>query len=604
MNYQLDPVGVGSNYPFGDKMMKAKFPRSAFDWSHDHVFTMANAGLLMPVFFDEVLPASDYSFSVNSLIRVLPQVVPLYSRQWSYIHGFYIPYSAIWNMASVYFTKGYNGKRLIKKPTIKDYLDVNPTLATKWNNYVTKPGDLFTMLDIPSGFKVSDFAAQFTILPFVALALIYKHFFLNKNLYIEDRRWLPDDDADFRIGSDGNLISNKYAIATQGPIDLFENYFRDYQQDYFTSALPFQQRGDAPVLNVGSPTGSITIPAQTVTNGSFTLRILNQGGTVTRDGYPTIRKTWTGSSQNGAGVYSGSDGVDIVYMDQNALSAGLLLNNAQNNDHFGSMNVRVPIPAQTIPFSVGGVGFTLDQFRNLAVAQSELERMARTDGSYFEFGLTFFGEAARYAQDYRPTYFGGTIQQLAFSEVVQNSESTDNSPLGSYAGHGIVSNSGNLGSFHSDEHGYAMCLLSIMPESYYSQGVDKKWTRLTQAEEFLPGRDKLGLTPIYERELYFQANAVKDGDLFAYQNPFDDYRYKKNRISGKIADKTNLSFSPYTQGRIFTEAPTYSEQFFKANNIRKDYLAAPTEDAYTGRISFNIRAVEPLSFTGEPAPIV
>lgn len=592
MNYQLDPVGVGSNYPFGDKMMKAKFPRSGFDWSHDHVFTMANAGLLMPVFFDEVLPASDYSFSANSLIRVLPQVVPLYSRQWSYIHGFYIPYSAIWNMAGVYFTKGYNGKRIIKKPTIKDYLDANPSLSTKWSNYVTKPGDLFTMLDIPSGFKVSDFAASFTVLPFVALALIYKHYFLNKNLYIEDRRWLPDDDADFRIGSDGNLISNKYATTEQGPIDLFENYFRDYQQDYFTSALPFQQRGEAPVLSISGnnvPRQDIPLGVKNA-DGSFSYNGLQSGIALENvGGNPCIFFNYNTSSG------ASSNGYEIHVPPSTGTVTGVRVASDVPSTTYG---ISVP------PISFNGFGFTLDQFRNLAVSQAELERMARTDGSYFEFGLTFFGEAARYAQDYRPTYFGGTIQQLAFSEVVQNSESTESSPLGSYAGHGIVSNSGSLGSFHSDEHGYAMCILSIMPESYYSQGVDKKWTRLTQAEEFLPGRDKLGLTPIYERELYFRADADLDGDLFAYQNPFDDYRYKKNRISGKIADKTNLSFSPYTQGRIFTEAPTYSKQFFKANNIRKDYLAAPTEDAYTGRISFNIRAVEPLSFTGEPVPIV
>ena len=184
------------------------------------------------------------------------------------------------------------------------------------------------------------------------------------------------------------------------------------------------------------------------------------------------------------------------------------------------------------------------------------------------------------------------------------SSSVSNSPLGSYAGHGIISDNGYLGHLHSDEHGYLMILLSVMPDTYYSQGIPKMFTRLTQAEEFLPDRDKLGLTAIFNKELYVSGSRDTDNDVFAYQNPFDEYRYKENVISGKIADSSNRSFFPYTQARVFTSTPTYSESFFRADDVRKDYLASPTEDAYSGRIRFNIRAVEPLSFTGAPAPII
>ena len=230
--------------------------------------------------------------------------------------------------------------------------------------------------------------------------------------------------------------------------------------------------------------------------------------------------------------------------------------------------------------------------------------MARTDGTFAQFGLTFFGEKSRNSNDYYVTFVGGTYRSIAFSEVLQMSSSVSNSPLGSYAGHGMISDNGYLGHLHSDEHGYLMVLLSVMPDVYYSQGIPKMFTRLTQAEEFLPDRDKLGLTAIFNKELFVSGSKDTDNDVFAYQNPFDEYRYKENVISGKIADSTNRSFFPYTQARIFGSTPTYSESFFRADDVRKDYLASPTEDAYSGRIRFNIRAVEPLSFTGNPSPVI
>lgn len=586
MNYGLDSADSGSNYQFGDKMMKPSMARTGFDWSCLNSLTIENAGLLIPIFFDEVLPSSSYDIQVQALLRVLPQVVPLYSRQRLYIHAFGARYSDLFKDAGVYITKGFNGNNILKKPVLTaDMLD--PELFPNGMNTVITAGSLFDYLDLPIGKKLSELG-EINALPFMMYVSIWKNYFMNKNLYINNRYWLPNDDADFRLTLSNGVASNTTGVAGSGdgePKVYFGSIlYRDYPQDYFLSALPFAQRGETPKLQI-SNAGQNFIPLLVEQDEESSVYFAGTSSEL--DTFTSIGLTRSPLANGGRtysiGVNNGINFVGNPHLQFNG-SASL------DGTH------RLGIYAQ--------LGFTLDDFRQLAIAQQELERMARTDGSFFEFGLTFFGKASKNAVDYRPQYIGGTYQNIVFSEVLQTSSSTDASPLGSYGGHGITSMSGSLGHYETDEHGYIMIIASIMPDVYYSQGLDKKWTRLTQSEEFISGRDKMGLIPIFNKELFVSGNATKDNDLFAYQNPFDEYRYKPSRIHGKIADPASKSFFPYTQSRKFTFTPTYSRSFFKADDIRKDYLTAPTEDAYSAQFKFSIRAVEPLSYTGSPAPVV
>lgn len=589
-------------------------------------FSLNNAGLLLPVFCSEVLPNSDYDVKIDMLLRVLPQIVPLYSNQTYYMYLFYARYSDLYQRANTYMTKGYNGATVLKKPTLSsDNLAVAGGL-----DYVVQPGDLFNCLGYQIGRKLSDFG-ELNALPVFMYEKIYNDYFINNNLHIEDRVRLPDDPGDFRLDDNGAIISNKYANTNFPAVKYGVLRYRDYAQDYFTSSLPFQQRGNAPTLSFSGSLSSIpfssikfdvTSPFDD-SGATATFRHMSgrtQGGenqwlALTGDSGTDAPVGFDfggnfGSNHLTTGSYSQYKYGNSIEADtasalalrfsglQTRSDSGLIkLTGFKALDGSGSVNV-------TDSVSLIG-GFTLDEFRNLAVASAELERMARTDGSFAEFGITFFGEASRNAKDFYVQFVGGTYRKIAFSEVLQTSAgSSGQTPLGAYAGHGIISDNGYLGHVHTDEHGYLMAILSVMPDVYYTQGLPKMHSRLTQSEEFLPGRDKLGLTAIFNKELYVTGTKSTDNDLFAYQTPFDEYRYKENRIIGKIADPSNLSFYPYTQARAFTSTPTYSESFFKADKVRKDYLAAPTEDAYTGKIHFFIRAVEPLSFKGTPSPVV
>ena len=609
MNKLLEPVDNGSNYPFRDKLLPARQGRSGFNWSHNRVFTLENAGLLLPVFCSEVLPNSDYDISADLLLRVLPQVVPLYSDQKYYLYAFYARYSDLWSSAQTYMTKGFSGNEILKKPI----LSASNVAMHSGMNYVVKPGDIFDCFGFQKGMKLSDFG-EINALPFMMYEKIYTDYFMNNNLHINDRVRLPNDSSEFRLADDGTIISNKYSTNLIDPVKLCELHYRDYSSDYFTTALPFQQRGNAPTLEFTTSGGNVT--AELMNVDSLFAQTARLGyANAYQDGISTLRGYFQkpdNTTTNG-NIFSSTSGnisnylnSDIAVPDGDHNLVGLSSNGVTGriDGGFGASNLTGGnVTLKKLSGLLNG-SFTLDQFRNLAVDTAELERMARTDGTFAQFGITFFGESSRNSNDYYVTFVGGTYRSIAFSEVLQMSSSVSNSPLGSYAGHGMISDDGYLGHLHSDEHGYLMVLLSVMPDVYYSQGIPKMFSRLTQAEEFLPDRDKLGLTAIFNKELFVSGTKDLDNDVFAYQNPFDEYRYKENIISGKIADANNHSFFPYTQARLFHSTPTYSQEFFVADDVRKDYLASPSEDAYSGRIRFNIRAVEPLSFTGNPAPII
>ena len=608
MNNLLEPINNGSNYPFRDKLLQARQGRSGFNWSHNRVFTLENAGLLLPVFCSEVLPNSDYDISADLLLRVLPQVVPLYSDQKYYLYAMYARYSDLWSSAQTYMTKGFSGDEILTKPV----LSASNVGLDGGMDYVVKSGDIFDCFGFQKGKKLSEFG-EINALPFMMYEKIYTDYFMNNNLHINDRVRLPNDPSDFRLSDDGIVISNKYATEAYPAIKLCQLHYRDYSSDYFTTALPFQQRGKAPTMDFtfsGGVISSSDLSADKLEAYSARLGFKgsNKGENVGSLKFNFAdRNTFYPVELYSAGGSVGQHNIYTVSSNPSDLSAtGVSYDGVTGltNGGFGAQNVvGNNISLSNISGNLTG-SFTLDEFRNLAVATAELERMARTDGTFAQFGLTFFGEKSRNSNDYYVTFVGGTYRSIAFSEVLQMSSSVNNSPLGSYAGHGMISDNGYLGHLHTDEHGYLMILLSVMPDVYYSQGIPKMFTRLTQAEEFLPDRDKLGLTAIFNKELYVSGSKDTDNDVFAYQNPFDEYRYKENVISGKIADSTNRSFFPYTQARLFNSTPTYSESFFRADDVRKDYLASPTEDAYSGRIRFNIRAVEPLSFTGAPSPVI
>lgn len=608
-----EKIDSGSNYNFPDKMEMGRTPRSVFNLSHRHSTTVDNCGVIFPIAWFEYVPTDSFSLSCKHFMRVLPQVVPLLSNQRIFIHAFACDYSDLQSDFEILLTKGYNGN-IIKKlaPLTTDNIDSE---IYDSGNGIVEPCSLGDYLGLPQGALYSDLISTgITALPFMMFESIYKNYYLNKNYYIENRNWLPDDPETFRLNENGVLASNtddEHPKVTFGKL-----HYRDYPDDYFTSCLPFAQRGDRPMLSAFlsgqgmfdsvplTLNGMIQTPSAPGVDNVLKLSPITQNNDLIStdvSGYPVGRYSLglaIGQAPNQSSLkpenagevpvfvtpYNGTTSWNVDNLQDAVSKSGQLVANALNNGLSGTISL--------------GIG--LEEIRQLARAQVELEKMARTDGSYAEFGLTFFGVKPK-TRDCRPIYIGGTYSSISFTEVLQTSASTVSSALGQIAGHGIsVDNSGFLGNFSANAFGMIMIVGTIMPDVFYHQGLDKKWTRKYQSELYLPERSKMGLQPVLNQEIYYTGTKQTDEDLFGYQNPFDDLRYIQNRISGKLADFNNLSFSPYTQARHFNSLPTLSQSFALADDVRKDYLFAPSENAYLIDFQLGIRAVRPIPY--KPIP--
>lgn len=596
----------GSNYQgFADEAPKANPPRSVFDLSYLHT-TTCNEGMLVPVGIWEVLPDSDYDFDVQALIRVQPLEVPVMSRLRAFFHTYFLPYADLWKHWKSFYSKGHS----------RTYTNVLPRLmpdaATTTNNarlYLSGvepvPGytsgferianDHLTLLDYifntgtikrtsvtgTSGnveyYNTSVYLQTgFNLLIPFAYQHIFRDYYLPANIYRNNTEWFPDDPHDF-ILNDYDEDDTYHTVTPSGLKceDLFVLRYRNWTDDYFTSATTTPVYGDEPSL--------------TLTGASRILPV----DTFYPSEHPYLPSPDGAYHSVGIGARNGVAGINTAWDNNITFMANRVLGVDLSGQPIGS--------------------FTVEQLRVLAVNQLAIEKMTRTDGSYREFVRAFFGDYPKSDTDTRAQYIGGTYQPIVVSEVLQTSESSQQSPLGESAGHAVSASSGNIGHLHTTEYGVVMTIMSIMPDTIYYQGQERWFAEdLTQEDYFLSGREQLGPQYIRNRELFnelpsslkSQFTSNPDG-IFGYQGRFDHYRYRQNRISGWIADPSWVNYFSYTQARSFSNYPTLTDSFLSTKGtIRAEMFTSPAEPHFIVQVANQCRAVQPLPYKAIPANIL
>lgn len=628
---QLESFDSGSNYNFREEMMDPLNARAAFDMSFRTLGTTAEDGVLQTIALLDTLPGDTWTINFNELLRSLPTVVPLESRKRQYIYAFWNRMGDLWNEWNTFAKKGFDGNYNIKTPVLKEGINTSKIgssagsieyqmkmraagfNATWENENAIQSTSMGENMGLPHNYTQETHgtpsitlyanrsnaekfisgntnAHEITALPFMQKMRIWRDYFVNKDYFINDRVILPHDDAEFRLNTNGELISAKNngdrvifdfytkkrdltisnSSGFSGKNYIFGEPYHEFPKDRFTSAKPFLQRGKAPTLEYE----------------------------ISADGLPLYFKDGTTEYEvKGIGTSS---------------SAGILMNTVGGTN--AKMMINGPAGALTddstlIAKGTGNIQLDIKMadLRKLAIDQTELEKMARTDGSYAEFGLTFFGKVSKNAYDFKPVYIGGTYKEIVFSEVVQTSES-GTTPMGSYTGHSTSSHGDNIGSIDCDDYGYIQIISCIMPDVIYSEGLADHWDRLWQKDLYLPERAKIGVTALLNKRCYFDYELTSTAEdynngLFAYQNYGDNYRYHENEVHGAMAEGYNTQFLSYTQSRILAGQQNWGREFALAsnNNIRMDYLAAPTLPSFTYDIHLGIRAVRKIPYRPIPA---
>lgn len=616
MNNRLSSFNVkdkGSNYPFNKSAPKAVPPRSLFDLSYLNSFT-AVQGALIPFYFQHSLMNEDYTFGNEAVCRVVnPPTVPLLSRQRIYFHLYWCSYTQLWKKAHIFFDKG----RLTMTPPESILL---PTFSAVRGD-VAKRGSLFDYLGINvvnNGNEVA--TVEVPALKFMMYLKVWRDYYCNKRIFsawlkrqyqTTSKEWyrilgeflFPADDEDFRIGSS----QWDAFIANADCLSFFTSLkYRDWTDDYFTTMqMTPLYSDDVPSIDFGASTPDIESEFYSLA-GQYSNGFNVPNGNVAKFNGTVGFNFFADNAPNDLGnfgVLKDNDSTSKTFypVGSNAPTKWLDGTDGRSGSIIDAMNNTFGIRSKSGELSLQS-SLTIDKIRNCMAETIILEKLAKTDGTYGEYARAMFGERPKSAYDMRPTFVGGTYQPIVFSQVVSTAVSkkdTEIKPQGSVTGLGLSSAEGFIGKHHSDDYGIYLGVMSIMPDTYYCQGLQREDTYQTSDDFYLPERAGLGMQAVLQDELYNTADS--HNIVLGYQNRYDELRYRANEVHGKVADDNNESFSPYVQTRIFKSAPTLSPEFLTTkDNIPNKWLSSAEEVPYIIQVANKVRAVRPVPYKAVP----
>ena len=245
--------------------------------------------------------------------------------------------------------------------------------------------------------------------------------------------------------------------------------------------------------------------------------------------------------------------------------------------------------------------FNVSDLRLAFQIQKWMERNARGGARYTEYLNNHFGVSPRDERLQRPEYLGGTKLPLMVSEVLQTSE-TGTTPQGTMAGHGLSAGRDFCATYRAEEFGLIMGIMSIMPRTAYSQGINRQWLRTTRYDFYSPEWAHLSEQAIIRAELYANSVSGDNTTVFGYQGRYNEMRSKQNMLCSLMRYGVSGSLAFWHIGRNFASAPSLNETFIRCVP-RKDYLAAPSQPACIVNIANIIKAIRPMPVEPNPGLI-
>ena len=488
--------------------------RSRFDRSSEHK-TAYNASELIPFMVDEVLPGDTITGDFSHVTRMTTPIAPVMDEAFMDVYAFFVPCRLVWYHWREFW--GENRQTHWEQPTEYTIPQITSPASTGWDI-----GSLADYMGIPTGVA----GLSVNALPFRCYAKICTDWFIDENLK-DPVMYNMDDSTVAGINYDANNYD--YTTDTQ----LGAKPFKVAKvHDYFTSALPEPQKGpdveiplgnNAPVI-YGDAVGTYTTDTNLSGKGVqlFTYNIPNTQDMRTLAG--TAESPSTTQAQNKVNTLQ----VDL----SNATAA------------------------------------TINQLRQAFAVQRFYEAQARGGSRYIEFLKNIFGVTSPDARQQRSEYIGGKRFQINMDQVLQTSSTDATSPQGNTAAFSCTINSDNLFTYSATEHGYIFVLGCIRTNHSYQQGIEKFWNRKKWTDFYVPQFANLGEMPILNKEIYAQGSSVVDADgnivdeqVFGYQEAWADYRYKPNRISGKLRSQASGTLDVWHYGDYYTSLPQLSSEW-------------------------------------------
>lgn len=547
--------------------------RTKFDRSHVYKTTF-NSGKLIPVFVDEVLPGDTTRMSINYFARLATPIKPIMDNIYLDWFFFFVPNRLVWEHWQNF---------CFEQEDPDDSTDyVIPTVTATGNSENAYIGSLWDYFGLPV--NTSGNLSGISALPFRGVYLIWNEWFRDENL---------QKSVKIQKG-DTNEVLNSARSAEQ-PSWVFTSDTkivpglacppRGKRHDYFTSALPWTQKG--PGVSIGLA-GTATLVDPSPVTGYFVAQANTDLGAAQLGENGGVYNVYTGSGtleyQNG--------GHSVTIAGHASKGLGRTAVTAKPGSSWLSNKSYADLDSSSV--------FTINSLRTAFQMQKFYERLARGGSRYTEVLRSFFGVVSPDARLQRPEFLGSFTKMINVNPIAQTSATDDTSPQGNLSAYGVTA-----AKFHGFtksfvEHGYIFGFVCARADLTYQQGINKMWLRSTVYDFYWPTFAHLGEQAIELREIYAQGSKA-DTTVFGYQERYAEYRYKPSQITGKFRSSvTGGTLDKWHLSQFFKNAPTLNEEFILENPPIERIIAVPSEPEFLLDVGFRYITVRPMPMFGTP----
>lgn len=500
--------------------------RSRFQRNSDNKTTF-NAGDLIPIYLDEVLPGDTHQIDVACVMRMATPIFPVMDNAFCDFYFFFVPNRLLWE-----HWKEFMGENKETAWTPKAEYSV-PQVTAPTGGWAE--GTLADYLGLPT--KVEGISVS--ALPGRAYGIIYNEWFRNQN--VTQPTLVEVKDATTAGKNDGSA-TNDSAITLAKPLKAAKVF------DYYTGALPEPQKGEPITIPL---TGDAPIVGKNVDdrkNIEYSLRVVDGGTVRVSDFY--------------------INAPDIKFPN-------------------GSTRVQDESQNAFLYADLGGVtAATINQLRQAFQIQKLLEKDARGGTRYREVLREHFGVISPDSRMQIPEYLGGYRLPINVSQVIQTSSSDETSPLGNTAALSVTTMNKPMFTKSFTEHGFIMGLAVVRTDQTYQQGIERMWSRKGRYDYYWPVLANIGEQAILNKEIYAQGNA-KDEEAFGYQEAWADYRYKPNKVTALFRSNARQSLDAWHYAQDYDKLPTLSTAWMEQTDTEmKRTLAVQSQPDFIADFYF------------------